>query len=891
MVRLVAILSMISAAAQPTAAGDLAPVQGFFRRYCHDCHAGKEGEAGLDLTALPAELTDPSVRQRLTRVYDRVIAGEMPPKGSEQPAKGDRNAALRSLDEVLVAADKAADREAGRIRMRRLTRSEYENTLRDLLALPRLEVREMLPPDARIAGFDKVAGALDLSLAHVTAYAAAAEHALTAAIATRSTPPPVYKARVRPVDLFKLRSQVVEGNSVLLKNGQPDPALPLLNAFSDRPGHLIPEIKERDPAIWNARWKLFEEAKHTSGADSIGILMENMAGRESAVDFSALYPGRYRMRFSTWGFHWNKGKVEPALTRQAMALRAHAEGRQQEEGRLLQLVDAPSLEPTVHEVTAWLDTHETLVLDPVSVRNRMHVWLKGGQTAGFAGDGVALDWFEIEGPIDKSWPPESHRRLFGMLPIKPFDPQAGAMPPPRQPFREVGGVFRPKLRELPPAERSPPLETVHAANPSADARRLLADFLPRAFRRPVSKDEVEPYAVLVEARLAAYDCFEDAMRRAYVAVLTSPEFLFHPAEVPGTAPALFSRASRLSFWLWNSPPDADLLASAADGTLADEGVLRSQVDRLLADEKSGRFIEDFTNQWLELEKIDETMPDKTLYPEYSWLLREGMLAETRGFVRECIEKNEPVKVLADSDFTILTQRLAEHYGIAGVEGVGPRRVSLPKTSHRGGLLTQAAILKLTANGTVSSPVTRGKWVMDRFLNAPPPPPPPGISAIDPDTRGATTIREQLDRHRNDASCAACHKKIDPPGFALESFDPVGGYRTRYRIAGKGDPPPPLPLVVQPLRFKLGPKVDDSGRLPNGKPFAGIEAFRDELAGRPHAIARALVSHMLRYATGADISYADRKAIEALVSSTKGDDYGVRSLIHAVATSDLFSGEQ
>jgi len=888
MVRLVFVLAILAALAQPARAGDLAPVQGFFRRYCHDCHSGKEAEAGLDLAAIPADLSDPAVRQRFTRVYDRVIAGEMPPKESEQPSKGDRNEALVSLDKALVAADKAAYRDAGRLRMRRLTRSEYENTLRDLLALPRVEVREMLPPDARIAGFDKVAGALDLSLAHVTAYAAAAEHGLTAAIATRSTPPPVFKARLRPADLFKLRSQVVEGNSVLLKNGQPDPVMPLLNANPERKG-WVPEIVEREPALWNARWKLFEDAKRTSGDDSIGILMENMAGRESAVDFSALYAGRYRLRFSTWGFHWNKGKVEPALARQALALRAHAEGRQQEEGRLLELVDAPSLKPTVHEVTAWLDAHETLVLDPVAVRNRMHVWHMGGQTAGHVGDGVALDWFEIEGPIGKPWPPESHRRLFGTLPIKPFDPQADAMPPPREPFHDAGGAFRPKLHELPPAERSPPLETVHAPNPAADARRLLADFLPRAFRRPVAKEEVEPYVALAEARLAAHDCFEDAMRRAYVAVLTSPEFLFHPAEVPGTDPDLFARAARLSYWLWNSPPDADLLAAAAAGTLADSGVLRAQVDRLLADEKSERFIEDFTNQWLELEKIDETMPDKILYPEYSWLLREGMLAETRGFMRECIEKNEPVKVLADADFSILTQRLAEHYEIAGVEGVAPRRVSLPKNSHRGGLLTQAAILKLTANGTVTSPVTRGKWVMDRFFNAPPPPPPPGISAIDPDTRGATTIREQLDRHKSDASCAACHKKIDPPGFALESFDPVGGYRTRYRIAGKGDPPPPLPLVVQPLRFKLGPKVDDSGRLPNGKPFNGIEAFRDELAGRPHAIARAFVSHMLRYATGADISYADRKAIEQIVASTKGDDYAVRSLIHAIAASALFLG--
>jgi hypothetical protein len=770
-----------------------------------------------------------------------------------------------------------------------MTRSEYENTLRDLLALHRLDVREMLPPDAKIAGFDKVAGALDLSLAHMTAYAAAAEQALTAAIVTRSTPPPVFKARLKPAGLFKLKSQVVEGNSVLLKNGQPDPAMPLLDAFPERRG-IVKEIRERDPAVWQARLKLYEERAFAAGDDSVGILMENMAGRESALDVSVLYPGRYRLRLSTWGFHWNQGKVEPAVVPQAAVLRAHEEGRQQEEGRALALFDAPSLMPAVHEVTTWLDAHETLVFDPVSVRNRAHIWKNGGQTAGHVGDGVALDWFEIEGPIHSSWPPESHRRLFGSLPIKRFEPASGSLPPAREPLREAGGVFRPKLRELPRAEREPPVETVQSETPLDDARRLLADFLPRAFRRPVAADAVDPYVSLVQQRLAVRDCFEDAMRRAYVAVLTSPEFLFHPAERSDSAVGrdLHALASRLSYWLWNSPPDATLLAAAADGTLADKTVLLAQVDRLLADAKSERFIEDFTNQWLELEKIDETTPDKRLYPEYSWLLREGMLAETRGFVRECIERNEPVQAFAAADFSILTQRLAEHYGVDGVEGVAARRVSLPKGSHRGGLLTQSAILKLTANGTVTSPVTRGKWVMDRFFNAPPPPPPPGISAIDPDTRGTTTIREQLNRHRDDASCAACHAKIDPPGFALESFDPVGGYRTRYRVAGKGDPPPPLPLV-QEARFRLGPDVDDSGRLPNGKAFTGIEAFRDYVAGRPHVIARGFVGHLVRYATGADIAYADRAAIERIVASTQAEEFGVRSLIRAFATSDLFLG--
>ena len=317
---------------------------------------------------------------------------------------------------------------------------------------------------------------------------------------------------------------------------------------------------------------------------------------------------------------------------------------------------------------------------------------------------------------------------------------------------------------------------------SVQARRLLAAFLPRAFRRPVGPEEVEPYARLLDTRLAAGDCFEDAMRRSVVAILTSPEFLFHS---PDTASDPWSRACRLSYWLWNAPPDETLVATAISGGLNHPQRLRAEVDRLLDSPKSGQFIDDFADQWLELRRIDETIPDRDLYPEYSHLLHEGMVAETRAFVRELIAENLPISTLVSADFAFLTQRLAEHYSIADVEGTEVRRVSLPAGSHRGGLLTQAAILKLTANGTTTSPVKRGKWVIDRLLNAPPAPPPPTVAAIEPDTRGSTTIREQLARHQASASCAACHAQIDPAGFALEAFDPVGGFRTRYRACPVG----------------------------------------------------------------------------------------------------------
>jgi hypothetical protein len=216
-----------------------------------------------------------------------------------------------------------------------------------------------------------------------------------------------------------------------------------------------------------------------------------------------------------------------------------------------------------------------------------------------------------------------------------------------------------------------------------------------------------------------------------------------------------------------------------------------------------------------------------------------------------------------------------------------RRVALPPDSVRGGLLGQAAIHKLTANGTTTSPVKRGVWVVDRLLNDPAPPPPPGVSAVDPDTRGATTIREQLDKHRQNKSCAVCHAKIDPAGFALEAFDPIGGLRDRYRSTGKGDQPPELGKTKWRVTYKLGPKVDPSGELPDGHKFTGPRELAKLLASDPEMLARAFVAHLSRYATGADLTYSDRREIERIVENTKAKGYGLRSLIHALAESPIF----
>jgi hypothetical protein len=592
----------------------------------------------------------------------------------------------------------------------------------------------------------------------------------------------------------------------------------------------------------------------------------------------------YRMKLSLWGFDWKDGKPQPCPAPQAAVLRAHEEGKQQEGGRLLKAFTAPSLQSNEEEITQWLDAHESIVFDPVSVPwNGLRIGQIAGRAAKHVGPGVAIDWFEIEGPLNPAWPPESHHRLFGDLPIAKLPAGSDVVLPQRDEVRSIGGYLPSMYLDLTPQERKPLLETVQSAQPEADARKLFAGFLPKAFRRPVTESEVAPYVALVMKRLAAKDCFEDAMRRAYVAVLTSPEFLFHSVE--GN---VFTLASRLSYWLWNGPPDEVLLAAARDGSLQRPEVLHREVDRLLADQRSERFIRDFADQWLELRRVNETTPDPQLYPEYCFLLHEGMVAETRAFLRELIATDAPATALVRPGFAMLTQRLAEHYGITAVSGVEVRRVALPAGSPRGGLLGHAAILKLTANGTTTTPVKRGVWAMDRLLNQPAPPPPPSVGTIDPDTRGATTVREQLDKHRNDASCAACHAKIDPAGFALESFDPIGGHRTRYRSTGKGDVPPEKGSTAWKVNYKLGPAVDASGELPDGRTFKDVNELNAILAEDPARLARAFVAHLSRYATGTEVSYADRAEIARIVESTAAKHYGLRSLIHALAESKLFT---
>ena len=310
---------------------------------------------------------------------------------------------------------------------------------------------------------------------------------------------------------------------------------------------------------------------------------------------------------------------------------------------------------------------------------------------------------------------------------------------------------------------------------------------------------------------------------------------------------------------------------------------------MLAEPRSHRFVDAFLDYWLDLRKMQGTAPDAELYSDYYLddLLIESALAETQLFFAELLRGDLPTRQIIASDFAMLNEKLATHYGLNKVYGVVLQRVAINKNSVRGGLLTQAAVLKVTANGTTTSPVLRGAWIMERILGQPLPPPPASVVAIDPDIRGAVTIRQQLEKHRTQESCAVCHRKMDPPGFALENFDVMGGWRDRYRAMGDGVPEQGLAKSGQKFAFHYALPVDASGELPDGRKFRDVREFKQLLLDNEKQIARNLTRQLAVYATGAPVSFSDRAEIERILERTRHSHYGVRSLIQELVQSELF----
>jgi len=562
----------------------------------------------------------------------------------------------------------------------------------------------------------------------------------------------------------------------------------------------------------------------------------------NAIVMSQFYPpdrGRYRFRLSASGFQSGGKPVVYRVDAGPMLMGT--------KNHLVGYYDAAADDPTVVEWTDHLEARSHIRIHPYGLAGAQVVNKVGA--ADYTGPGLAVQWVEVEGPIHDQWPPASHRLIFGDLSQK--------------------------------ADKNRRLEVV-SEHPAADAERILRDFTRRAFRRAVTEEELRPYVELVVTTLEEKRTFEQAVRVGLAAVLVSPDFLFL-REKPGVLDD-FGLASRLSYFLWSSMPDEELLRLAGKGELSKAETLRAQTERLLRDPKASAFTENFVGQWLALRDIDFTEPSTILYPEFDDMLKVSMVKEAQLFFDELLKNDLSVSNIVSSDFSMLNGRLARHYGIPGVEGWGFRKVELPPGCHRGGVLTMGSVLKVTANGTQTSPVLRGAWVLDRILGTPPPRPPAGVPSVEPDIRGATTIRAQLAKHRQLETCATCHVRIDPPGFALESFDVIGGWRENYRTTGRGQE---VKIDGRRMPYLKGPTVDAADALADGSRFESIDEFKELLLRDKDQIARALTGRLLTYATGGAPARADQPEIDAIVGKIRGKDYGLRTLVHEVVQCGLF----
>ncbi len=815
----------------------------FLDQYCIDCHDEEMKEGDLDLTALEFDVRNPSALDRWVDVYDRVMSGEMPPKKKNRPEVMDKEAFLSQLERQLFDANEQERNLIGRAELRRLNRSEYAHSLQEILDLPYLDIEGMLPPDGLAHGFSKSADALDFSHVMVSRYMEVADHALWQAVAPRvhAQPKLTIRSELKSTDGVKNTLQTL---FVQLKHGT---AMPLI-------GQALDPTLEVDRGDFKKRYPGYVKDPPPY-FDGVATFMNQRANHNIVIKpFKIKQSGYYKLRVHGFALLNDHGKLLPSNRTETIAFYVP-------NGRLLGRCDLPPNEPATSEVKVWLEEGEPVEYLAVSVPNKEFKFNRKDDLfrwRHFKANGVGLQWFELEGPLAATWPPESHKRLFGELPLK-FTPEL-----------QANGLNY----------------EVVSLDPLKDARLLLEAFLDRAIRRPVLEEDFEIPMVLIKQKLDLGASFMDAMLAGYRAVLSSPDFLIRE-EHPGPLNH-WSLANRLSFFLWNSPPDETLLEAAKDGSLLTEAGLLVQIHRMLNDPKVMRFVKHFLDYWLDLRKIQLTEPDENLYPEYNALLTESMVEESHAFFLEMLRNNLGISSFIDSDFIMINQRLARLYQIPEVHGSKLRRVSLGRDSVRGGLVTQASLLKLTANGTTTSPVVRGTFLLSRILGDPPPPPPPAVPAVDPDISGATTIREQLRRHREDPACATCHQKIDPPGFALESFDVMGGFRTHYRASvGQGEAGVDLKINGKPVQYKIGPKVDSTGVLPDGSHFENMNELRSLLSKREPQIARHFLEQLVVYATGAPVQFVDRPVMNQIMEHLKSEHYGLRSMIIELVKSDLF----
>ena len=734
-----------------TLAGHIKPV---LEKYCFDCHNDTKHKGDLNLTKFADQPQLAEHRAEWEKVAEQIESGEMPPTKKPQPSDEQRELLLRFIDGQLSKADCKADKNPGKVTIRRLNKEEYRNTIHDLLCVDYEPVD--FPNDEVGYGFDNIGDVLSLPPMLMEKLIGAAGEIVRKAVVLDAVPKPFVKR--------------IKGNA-------------------------------------------FESANDASvNALDTGVLGFYREG-EGTASFEAPLKSEYTFRVRAYGDL--AGPEAPKL-----ALRVN--------GKDVQIFHVTNSAPSeIYEVKAALEAGAQKIsvayLNNYNDQNNPDPKLRGDRN-------VFVRDVEITGPaLPPPTLPESHRRLITRLPERGQE---------------------------------------HVC-----AVEILGAFAPRAYRRPVEPAEVERLAGFVDLAMKNGGTFLEGIQVAVQAALCSPHFLFRweldpDAVQPGEIRELtdWEVASRLSYFLWSSMPDGELFALAAKGELRKNGNLEKQIARMVQDWRSRAFVNSFAGQWLQIRNIWEVGVDPDAFPKWDDTLKGAMKEETERFFEAIMKENRPVTDLLDADFTFLNEKLARWYDIDGVQGDEFRRVTLPKDSPRGGVLTQGSVLLATSTPTRTSPVIRGKWVLEQILGTPPPPPPPDVPPLTEQKQVDQTasLRQRFEQHRSATECAGCHAKMDPLGFALENFDATGKWR-----ATDGKFP-----------------IDASGELVNGTTFSGPRELKQVLRSNKNFV-RGLTQKMMIYALGRGLEYYDKCACDAVIAQAAKDGNRFSALVTGIVTSDPF----
>jgi hypothetical protein len=829
----------------------------FLEKHCLECHGAKKAKAGFRIDLLRGDFSKANVAEHWKEVIDRINAGEMPPQGAPRPDAKQAAAFVGWVNGRLQEVDRAAKDAGGRIPIRRLNRDEYANTVRDLLKLDENIVRalvEELPADGKAEGFDRLGAALFFDQTQIERSLAVAEKIATRAIVTEE---PKTKRRLSKFEYQRRRP--------------PPDKVEVFPGFT----HTIPR-----------------------GADEYFI-------RPDHLEYIQGYP-TWRREYDGWGVidHFAIGDIVTQDGYYRFRIKAKVDNRgrtTQNRFRLQYGMDSP------------IQVEQEALLDP-SGTTEVVMFLRGPVNGEVKGPQVFnLLWNHTEKAVIREskymnlvsrWQAHNGKLEEAIMKRRPqaelnaLKKQRDAIEKEMNAWTGVANIYNPQMdveklprlviesieldgpiqKEWPPASHKSMLFAGDKRQDDTYVREIFERFLPRAYRRPVGKEEIDAItAVVKDAQIKGKLSFHDAMRTGLQRVLCAPGFLFlqEPAgDRPRPRPLTdHELASRLSYFLWSTMPDEELFTLASAGKLHEQAVLASQVKRMLADPKVEQLVHNFAGQWLSVRDYGSVQPAAE-YRNYDKFLEQAMKEEPYAFFAEVLGKNLPITSFIDSDFAVVNERLAKHYGIEGVKGAEFRRVPLRLEHHRGGVLGMAGLMTFLADGTRTLPMRRGSWVLRELFNDPPNNPPPNAGEIQPNTAGKNlTVRQRLELHRRDDICASCHAKLDPYGLALENYDAIGQWRERFNGEGFRGQNPPL--------------LDVSGKFPDGARFSTLGEYKAGLMKQKDRFARAFSVKMLTYALGRPVGYTDRGVVDSLTDALRKNDYRIQSLAQAIVASEPF----